>query len=111
VWIINTGEIEPNVVQDQGIPAVGQARPAGAVEGAEQLAERQLRRFPRNLRGSGEVRERAFQHRAVVVIGAGHIHAGEPEQRLQRGQQRRDRFGVAEVVTGVDHQIRFQFGQ
>src|SRR5690606_32488239 len=112
VGVVGAAEADPQAVDLQRGPDVGEVLPAGLFERPAQVlpGQRLLVRFGGALR-LGQVAQRVLEAGAVVVVGAPDVDAGQVQQRVQRVQDGLDGVDVGEVVPGVDHQVGFQGGE
>ena len=115
VRVIHTGELQAQTLEVQRVVAVNQARPAARLKGVVHPLNGQgyTRAFLNHLRGARlpQVTRRVLEHWREIAIRAGHKHAGEVHERVERLQQWAHTVHVGEVITRVHHQIRLQGSQ
>ena len=112
VRIVHAGEVEADAL---AAPPTGggwsgpPSRPCRTRSAAAASPVRLVSRLA--LDGPQQIGRGVLEAGAEVVVGPGDKHAGKFQQRAQRLQQGVHGLGVAEVVAGVDHQVRLQLGQ
>ena len=107
--VVGAAKADPDPLDLQRGPAVGQVDPARVLESAAEVAPgQQLLVRGAHPGRMDEIAEGILEGRGVVVVRAPHVHPGHIEQPAEAAQHEGHRFHVGEIVAGVDHQVRFQ---
>jgi hypothetical protein len=110
--IVDAGECDRRPLDLQAAETVREVDPADVVERLAEVAPGQRRAGDRLLpRVWQEIPQRILRHRPPVVVGAEDVDARHIAQVAEGVHDHRDRVMVAQIVAGVDQQIRLEGGQ